>query len=177
MNSAADFAAIHAVLELYLDGLYHSDTARLAQVFHPQALYATAVGDQPIFWRMHEYFPVVDARPAPAASGQPRTDRVLSIDGQPLNNTVEFRELLRKGGARPRTLLVEREGGVSAKVIITPQVNTTVNPVSIIAYGEEIGADHIIMGTGDKRGISRLVLGSVAADVAGRAHCTVTIAR
>jgi nucleotide-binding universal stress UspA family protein len=36
---------------------------------------------------------------------------------------------------------------------------------------------HIVMGTGDKRGISRLVLGSVAADVAGRAHCSVTIAR
>ena len=79
-STAADFAAIHAVLELYLDGLYHSDTKRLAQVFHPQALYATAVGEQPIFWRMHEYFPVVDARPAPAASGQPRTDRVLSVE-------------------------------------------------------------------------------------------------
>jgi regulator of sigma E protease len=63
-------------------------------------------------------------------------DRVLSIDGQPLNNTVEFRELLRKGGAKPRTLLVEREGGVSLRLVITPQVNTTVNPVSIIAYGE-----------------------------------------
>ncbi|EKE17298.1 MAG: hypothetical protein ACD_10C00512G0002, partial [uncultured bacterium] len=30
---------------------------------------------------------------------------------------------------------------------------------------------------GDKRGLSRLVLGSVAADVAARAHCSVTIAR
>jgi Putative lumazine-binding len=78
--SAADFAAIHSVLQLYFDGLYHSDTRRLAQVFHPQALYATAVGDQPIVWRMGEYFPVVDARPAPAASGQARTDRVLSIE-------------------------------------------------------------------------------------------------
>ena len=53
MSSAADFAAIHSVLELYLDGLYHSDTTRLAKVFHPQALYATAVGEQPIFWRMN----------------------------------------------------------------------------------------------------------------------------
>ena len=37
--------------------------------------------------------------------------------------------------------------------------------------------DHIVVGTGDKRGVSRLVLGSVAADVAGRAHCSVTVAR
>ncbi|MBY0351232.1 universal stress protein [Tabrizicola sp.] len=48
---------------------------------------------------------------------------------------------------------------------------------AIIAYGEEIGADHIVMGTGDKRGVKRLVLGSVAAEVAGQAHCTVTVAR
>ncbi len=47
----------------------------------------------------------------------------------------------------------------------------------IITYAEMNKVDHIVMGTGDKRGLSRLVLGSVAADVAGRAHCTVTVAR
>jgi Putative lumazine-binding len=78
--SAADFVAIHALLEHYFDGLYHSDTRRLARVFHPKALYATAVGEAPIVWRMDEYFAVVEARPAPAASSQPRTDRVLSIE-------------------------------------------------------------------------------------------------
>jgi 4-oxalocrotonate tautomerase len=80
MSSPTEFDAIHSVLQLYFDGLYHSDTTRLAQVFHPDALYATAVGDKPIVWRMDEYFPVVDARPAPAASRLPRTDRVLSIE-------------------------------------------------------------------------------------------------
>lgn len=48
---------------------------------------------------------------------------------------------------------------------------------AIVLYAEENGFDHIITGTGDKHGVSRLVLGSVAADVASRAHCTVTIAR
>lgn len=47
----------------------------------------------------------------------------------------------------------------------------------IVGLAESEGVDHIVMGTGDKRGLSRLVLGSVAADVAGRAHCSVTIAR
>lgn len=47
----------------------------------------------------------------------------------------------------------------------------------IVAYAEDNGFDHIVMGTGDKRGMSRLMLGSVAADVSGRAHCTVTVAR
>lgn len=48
---------------------------------------------------------------------------------------------------------------------------------AIVHYAEENGYDHIVVGTGDKRGVSRLVLGSVAADVAGRAHCSVTVAR
>jgi nucleotide-binding universal stress UspA family protein len=48
---------------------------------------------------------------------------------------------------------------------------------AIVQYAEENGFDHIVVGTGDKRGVSRLVLGSVAADVAGRAHCSVTVAR
>lgn len=48
---------------------------------------------------------------------------------------------------------------------------------AVVQYAEEHDFDHIITGTGDKHGVSRLVLGSVAADVASRAHCTVTIVR
>lgn len=48
---------------------------------------------------------------------------------------------------------------------------------AIIAYAEEIAADQIVMGTGDKRGVKRLVLGSVATEVAGQAGCSVTVAR
>ena len=47
----------------------------------------------------------------------------------------------------------------------------------IVRYADMNNADLIVMGTGDKRGLSRLVLGSVAADVAGRAHCSVMVAR
>ncbi len=47
----------------------------------------------------------------------------------------------------------------------------------VVSYAETHGFDHIVMGTGDKRGMSRLILGSVAGEVAGRAHCTVTVAR
>lgn len=47
----------------------------------------------------------------------------------------------------------------------------------IVGYAEMNGINHIVMGTGDKRGLSRLMLGSVAADVAARAHCSVTVAR
>ncbi len=47
----------------------------------------------------------------------------------------------------------------------------------IVRFADMNAVDHIVMGTGDKRGLSRLVLGSVAADVTGRAHCSVTVAR
>jgi nucleotide-binding universal stress UspA family protein len=48
---------------------------------------------------------------------------------------------------------------------------------AIMTYAADIGADQIVMGTGDKRGLKRLVLGSVAAEVAAQAGCSVTVAR
>jgi nucleotide-binding universal stress UspA family protein len=48
---------------------------------------------------------------------------------------------------------------------------------AILAYAAQIGATQIVMGTGDKRGVKRLVLGSVAAEVAAQAACSVTVAR
>lgn len=48
---------------------------------------------------------------------------------------------------------------------------------AIVAYAAEIDAGQIVMGTGDKRGLKRLVLGSVAEEVAGQAGCSVTVAR
>jgi nucleotide-binding universal stress UspA family protein len=48
---------------------------------------------------------------------------------------------------------------------------------SIVHYAYENGFDHIVTGTGEKHGLSKLVLGSVSADVAAKAHCPVTIAR
>nr|WP_298682432.1 nuclear transport factor 2 family protein [uncultured Dongia sp.] len=69
-----------AALELYFDGLYHSDTKRLGQVFHPQAIYACATEGTLTYHTMATYFPVVDARPAPAASNQKRADRIVSIE-------------------------------------------------------------------------------------------------
>jgi nucleotide-binding universal stress UspA family protein len=48
---------------------------------------------------------------------------------------------------------------------------------AVVQYAEENGYDHIVVGTGDKHGISHLMLGSVAADISTSAHCSVTIAR
>lgn len=48
---------------------------------------------------------------------------------------------------------------------------------AVVHYAEENGVTHIVTGTGDKHGMARLVLGSVAAHISSHAHCTVTVAR
>ena len=68
----------------------------------------------------------------------------------------------RKSGARNVTEIALRSRDAAA---------------AIVTYAEENGFDHIVTGTGDKHGVSRLMLGSVAADVARRAHCSVTVVR
>lgn len=70
--------------------------------------------------------------------------------------------------------LARREGATD---VGTLEVVAREAAPAIIAYAEQNGYTHIVMGTGDKRGLQRLVLGSVASEVASRAHCTVTIAR
>ncbi|MGL6208627.1 MAG: nuclear transport factor 2 family protein [Paracoccaceae bacterium] len=74
------FDAVIPVLQTYFDGLYHSDTARLRQVFHPQAQYVTVTGGTLLYRDMATYFPVVDARPSPASKGEVRRDEIVSID-------------------------------------------------------------------------------------------------
>ena len=78
--AASPSEAVTAVLQVYFDGLHHSDTARLRQVFHPRAIYASAA-DGPLLHRtMEEYFPVVDARPSPASRNEPRADEIVAIE-------------------------------------------------------------------------------------------------
>jgi len=83
------FAAVVAVLQTYFDGLHHSDTGRLRQVFHPRAHYVTATegatdgtgkGPGPLQLTMEEYFPIVAARPSPASRGEARHDRIVSLE-------------------------------------------------------------------------------------------------
>lgn len=76
----ADFDGVVAVVTTYFDGLYHSDTARLRQVFHPQAHYVSATDGTLLYRTMENYYAVVDVRPSPASRGEVRRDEVLSID-------------------------------------------------------------------------------------------------
>lgn len=70
---------IQAQMQCYFDGLYHSDVARLARVFAPEARYVCATGGEVINLGLEDYFPIVEAREPPAARAEPRRDKVLSI--------------------------------------------------------------------------------------------------
>jgi nucleotide-binding universal stress UspA family protein len=80
---------------------------------------------------------------------------------------TQAKQLLDKAAAEAR------KAGVSAvkEVMLVSREASS----GIVQYAEEQKFDHI--GTGDRKNVSRLILGSVAADVARRAHCSVTIAR
>lgn len=74
-----------------------------------------------------------------------------------------------------RATALARENGVAEPKRV--DIVSREAAAGIVSYAESNGYDQIVMGTGDKRGLSRLMLGSVAADVLARAHCTVTVAR
>lgn len=81
----------------------------------------------------------------------------------------EMAKKLERAGA------LARENGVPEVKLV--DIISREAAAGIVGYAENNGYDHIVVGTGDKRGLSRLMIGSVAADVMARAHCTVTVAR
>ncbi|MBO6634770.1 nuclear transport factor 2 family protein [Parvibaculum sp.] len=75
-----EFDAIAAQLQVYFDGLYHSDTLQLRRVLHPQARYVCATDEALVNIGMEEYFPIVDRRASPASRGEKRRDEIVSIE-------------------------------------------------------------------------------------------------
>lgn len=68
-----------ALIDLF-DGLHHSDSQRLARIFHPQAHYMCATEGRLQHLTMNEYFAIVDERPSPASRRETRHDRIVSIE-------------------------------------------------------------------------------------------------
>jgi nucleotide-binding universal stress UspA family protein len=65
--------------------------------------------------------------------------------------------------------------GVSNAEVVVVTGSKVANVV--VAYADQKGFDHIVIGTGVTNELERLLLGSVATEVASRAHCPVTIVR
>jgi len=75
-----EFVAITKIISTYFDGLYNSDTSKLANVFHPRAHYVCVTDGTMLHLDMGEYLPIVDERPSPASRGEKRHNHILSLD-------------------------------------------------------------------------------------------------
>lgn len=64
--------------------------------------------------------------------------------------------------------------GLAPKLVLTEGRDIA---QALLAAAESLDAVHIVVGTGNPKGLGRLLLGSVAADVAEQAKVSVTIAR
>ncbi len=71
---------IEGLLKDYFDGLYDCDVKKLARVFHPRAIYATADEETPLVRSMDEYFEVISERISPASRIEKRCDFVDHIE-------------------------------------------------------------------------------------------------
>jgi hypothetical protein len=74
------FSEVSSALQPYFDGLYASDTKKLAQIFHPEAVYACATSGELLRLDMDAYFRLVDKRPSPASRNEARRDAIVSIE-------------------------------------------------------------------------------------------------
>jgi nucleotide-binding universal stress UspA family protein len=92
-----------------------------------------------------------------------------------------FEELgLYRGGKTERAHRVINE---AARVLTGAGLRVTAEVVAgrparrIVRAAREMGADLIVVGTEDRGGLNRLLRGSVSEDVAGVAHCSVSVVR
>ena len=86
-----------------------------------------------------------------------------------LHDEAEIKKLL--------DFAVELAKSHGAKKVSETEIKARLVASAVIQYAEQEGITQIVVGTGDKRGLVRMVLGSVAAEIAARAHCTVVVAR
>ena len=80
---SSDELQIDALMERYFEGLYHSDSAVLRTVFHPELAYVNATDGNHEFMDLETYMTRIDNREPPAKRGDPRRESVdrVSLTG------------------------------------------------------------------------------------------------
>ena len=69
------------------------------------------------------------------------------------------------------------EAGVLSETVFDGVVESGRPERAILEYADEHGVDHLVIGSHGRKGVSRILLGSVAESVARRAPVPVTIVR
>lgn len=75
-----DYPAVIDLMKRYYDGLYRCRKDILANVFHPQARYITASGEDVLNLDMETYFSIIDKRKSPESNGELHAYDIESIE-------------------------------------------------------------------------------------------------
>ncbi|WP_290811406.1 universal stress protein [Halovivax sp.] len=70
-----------------------------------------------------------------------------------------------------------REAGALDRIELETAVETGKAARTIVDYAADHGVDHVVIGSHGRKGVSRILLGSVAETVIRRAPCPVTVVR
>ncbi len=72
-------AEVSRLMQAYFDGLYHADSTRLRDVFHPRLSYICATDGDEMYLDLDTYMSRIDQREPPAKHAEPRHDAILEI--------------------------------------------------------------------------------------------------
>ena len=70
---------IDGLMTRYFDGLYHSDSAVLRTVFHPELSYVNATVGNHEFLGLEAYMERIDGRTPPASRNDPREEMIEKV--------------------------------------------------------------------------------------------------
>lgn len=132
-----------------------SEVSRRAEDY--AVLMAKASGGELCFLHVNQVTPEDLTRPS-------QTDPFIleTVEARASDVLARVEERIRKEGLKNTKCASVRSHNVGA---------------AIIAYAEQEGFDHIVVGSNGRKGIPRFLLGSVSAAIVQRAHCPVTVIR
>jgi hypothetical protein len=79
-DDSLDLQRIRQTVQLYFDGMYHSDVAKLKKAFHPTAALMGYFSGNLTHIPLEKWLEMVTARPSPAKNGEEYNMRLVSMD-------------------------------------------------------------------------------------------------
>lgn len=79
-KKASDQELVGQTVQLYFDGLYYGDTAKLKKAFHPKAFVIGEYQGQSLYLTLSEFLEVVKKTPKPSESGEKYDMKIVSLE-------------------------------------------------------------------------------------------------
>jgi hypothetical protein len=79
-DDALDLPRIRQTVQLYFDGMYHSDVEKLKKAFHPSASLTGYFSGNLTHIPLEKWLEMVAARPSPAGNGEEYNMSLVSMD-------------------------------------------------------------------------------------------------